>query len=68
MPWPNPIRSAMTSLDDCVADVGDGFDWAAPDDEVHTGGATLATHAFVVGLIDERRLGDGVVHMHHRVT
>ncbi len=30
------IYSALTSLDGCVADEQGSFDWAAPDEEVHT--------------------------------
>ena len=30
------IYSAITSLDGCVADEEGNFDWAAPDEEVHT--------------------------------
>src|SRR3954462_10488134 len=30
------IYSAITSLDGYVADEGGNFDWAAPDEEVHT--------------------------------
>ena len=30
------IYSAITSLDSYVEDAGGGFDWAAPDEEVHT--------------------------------
>jgi dihydrofolate reductase len=30
------IYSAITSLDGCVADEDGNFDWAAPDEEVHT--------------------------------
>src|SRR6202049_2845773 len=30
------IYSAITSLDGYVADEGGSFDWAAPDEEVHT--------------------------------
>src|SRR6266516_6274642 len=30
------IYSAITSLDGYVADEGGNFDWAAPDDEVHS--------------------------------
>jgi dihydrofolate reductase len=29
------VYSAITSLDGCVADAQGGFDWAAPDEEVH---------------------------------
>jgi dihydrofolate reductase len=29
------IYSAITSLDGCVADENDNFDWAAPDEEMH---------------------------------
>jgi hypothetical protein len=32
----NLIYSAITSLDGCVADKDGNFDWAEPDDEVHT--------------------------------
>ena len=30
------IYSAITSLDGCIADKDGNFDWAAPDEEVHT--------------------------------
>jgi hypothetical protein len=30
------IYSAITSLDGYVADVDGNFDWAVPDEEVHT--------------------------------
>src|SRR5688572_14615699 len=30
------IYSAITSLDGCVADEDGNFDWAEPDEEVHT--------------------------------
>ena len=33
--WPNSIYSAIASLDGYVADEQGGFDWAAPDAEVH---------------------------------
>src|SRR4051812_1351037 len=29
------VYSSIASLDGCVADAGGGFDWAAPDEEVH---------------------------------
>ena len=35
-PWPRLIYSAITSLDGYVADQDGPFDWAAPDEEVHT--------------------------------
>jgi hypothetical protein len=52
------IYSAITSLDGYVADGNGNFDWAEPDDEVHL---------FVndLELVDERRFGNGVVHLHY---
>jgi hypothetical protein len=53
------IYSAITSLDGYVADEVGNFDWAEPDDEVHS---------FVNDL--ERPvgtyLGNGVVHLRYR--
>jgi hypothetical protein len=53
------IYSAIISLDGYVADVDGNFDWAAPDEEVHT---------FVndLELLDVHRFGNGVVHLHYR--
>jgi hypothetical protein len=53
------IYSAITSLDGYVADEDGKFDWAAPDEEVHT---------FVndLELLDERRFGNGTVYLHYR--
>ncbi len=57
------IYSAITSLDGYVADEDGNFDWAMPDEEVHTfvndldiGGLNLAA----------RRFADGMVYLAHR--
>ena len=60
------IYSAITSLDGYVADEDGNFDWAAPDEEVHTfvndlqrssvGGPELAAHALKARLVDECHL------------
>src|SRR6266498_4190237 len=98
------IYSAITSLDGYVADEDGNFDWAAPDEEVHTfindlerpvgtylygqaikAGVVDEWHLFLtpiaVGggkrslpdnvrlkleLLDERRFGNGVVHLCYR--
>ena len=55
------IYAAISSLDGYFEDEVGRFDWAAPDDEVHS---------FVndLELLDERRFENGVVHLHYRVA
>ncbi|ROS72099.1 dihydrofolate reductase family protein [Cellulomonas sp. PhB143] len=38
------VYAAITSLDGYVADAGGGFDWAAPDEEVHAAVNDLVRH------------------------
>ena len=49
------VYSAVASLDGYTADAEGNFDWAEPDEEVHT---------FVNDL--ERRFGNGMVHLRYR--
>jgi hypothetical protein len=60
------IYSAITSLDGYVADEDGNFDWAAP---VVVGGGTRSLPDGVrwdVDLAEERRFGNGVVHLRYR--
>jgi len=74
-----PIYSAITSLDGYVGDEEGKFDWAAPDEEVHAFVNDLerSIGTYLYGslpdnarlrleLLDERRFGNGVVHVHYR--
>ena len=58
------IYSAITSLDGYVEDADGNFDWARPDDELHAfgGGVRMQLH-----LLDQRRFGNGVVHLRYRI-
>jgi len=51
------IYSAITSLDGYVADKDGSFDWAEPDEEVHS---------LPLELLDQRRFGNGVVYLRYR--
>ncbi len=54
------IYSAITSLDGYVADHDGKFDWAEPDEDVHT-----FVNDLELELLDERRFADGTVHLHY---
>jgi hypothetical protein len=58
------IYSGITALDGHVADANGRFDRAEPDEEVHTfvEGVRLS-----LDLVGERRFGNGVVHLRHRI-
>ena len=51
------IYTAITSLDGYVADKDGSFDWAEPDEEVHS---------LPLELLDQRRFGNGVVYLRYR--
>jgi hypothetical protein len=56
------IYSAIASLDGYIADEDGNFDWAEPDEEVHTFVNDIERRAGMY--LDERRFGNGVVHLH----
>ena len=76
------IYGTICSLDGYIEDEDGSFDWAEPDEEVHTfvndlerpiggGGGKPALPAGVrlaFDLVDERRFGNGVVYLRYRAA
>jgi hypothetical protein len=61
------IYTAIASLDGYIADAEGRFDWSAPDAEVHAFVKPDGLRARLQ-LLDERRFGNGVVHLHYAVA
>jgi hypothetical protein len=70
----NLIYTALMSLDSYISDKNGKFDWAAPDEEVHSfiigdGNRALPSDIRLkLTLQDERRFRNGMVYLQYRAS